>query len=1288
MSHHYCNKHSQSPIRYKNSSSSQKQQPIISSSQTNEPSSISIKIDYTSPFSDNTQKRVPHHQRGQQTESTHADLSPLLHQKLAQMQTPTAPFHFQNYVSTEGVPLRPQDIDQMKLRQEIAAREHELKLLAQMDYLIDLIKNLDQDRNVNIDQQKIEEIEKLKSDYQSINEDIQNLSFSQNLQTSEDKVKRASIPNQQSEHAPPIYQNPFLYNSQESSRSQQNQQILQNENNQLAQDDTPLQKSGQISQNQPGSLQSSLKADNNVQNMLASQRDNPLQSSIRSNKSTGQQQIFQNDPNLLNQQDILNNPTSLIASTQEQNFYQQNNPNTTECQLQSGQGEIPFDADSQGRSSKNQSQRQSLQNSINQSKKSDFQKDLQRSPVLNHSQQVDKDIASSQNPQNFINDRNDQQLYYSNQSNYSQKAQPQFVSSQHSLQNQQENQNNTSQAQLTGSYSLKTSQKKTASLQQLYSSNPQQQLNQSNYQSYQQPSPAQQKLEQSIQTSMQLINSIYKAPNAATQGEKSQLEQQLYLYEKQIKELLDENECLKKNIADSQFIKKPLISAETKDLYSSLMSRGSRSSFTQQQPITINKDQPESQIIQDLQEVLREKEGDLQILIQNITSEKDQNKFLIEENEILKTRLQNIEREVVEMQQQRLNNNLDQVNQQGLDAYSSVEGSNYDSNQPKEQLQDQVRRDSELLELQQKQQYYSKRLSELEQEQKERSLSYQDEIIRLNKLIKSVKEELGFQHAQHIEYVGRFNQDKTNKLVRHYEDLLENEQIKNMFSKDMQDSLAATVNQQEKQIQELSKQLQNIKEEYETREKQLIEFNEQQNEGLVSKNAELEQDLIRVQNQVREQADQIAYLEQEVQQIKQRYIEIEMKKDNLILENNELKDRIVQLEEARSQNLEIKEDAIKHITELQALLEQKNQEIDRLNQQKDSIQAEYDELLKSLTEMENNLQLVQYNFNLSKTQQEQLKRETQELKSILVQKGPGDEEHEEIQQSIQELKKELNIQDEEELQQNDEDRKRSHHPNQVQNDINNSVSSKHSHHHSSAHSSARFMKESQGGKNYLQQNEQQQITAQNELQADSIHGYNQMDSGKPQANIEEENCDDCDMCMLEELVRQNENLKKQLLLKEQEIIELKTNPAYYMKSQAQFNQLGKLSTTSGGKGQLYLDINDQVIMTRNYESPLSRQTQNQNSFVSPQPIRSQVEQQYQQQQRGSLSNSKQPEQQLSSSQKQQLQQQQHQSNQSNQSQYQSYSVLQSEIEHLQKIFDQKCKEVDSWKKTYSQFYEQ
>ncbi|KAL4464782.1 hypothetical protein ABPG74_011343 [Tetrahymena malaccensis] len=1286
MSHHYCNKHSQSPIRYKNSSGTQKQQPIISSSHSKEPSGINIKIDYTSPFSDNTQKRIPHHQRGQQTESTHADLSPLLHQKLAQMQTPSAPFHFQNYVSTEGVPLRPQDIDQMKLRQEIAAREHELKLLAQMDYLIDLIKNLDQDRNVNIDQQKIEEIEKLKSDYQSINEDIQNLSFSQNLQASDDKVKRASIPNQKSEYAPQILQNNFLYNSQGPSENQPNQQILSNDNNQQAEDEAPLQKSGQISQKQPGSLQSSLRAGNNSQNMVASQRENPLQQSIKSNKSTGQQQVFLNDPNLLNQQDILNNPTSLMASTQEQHFYQQNNPNSTERQLQSGQGEIPFDADQQERGSQNQSQRQSLQNSINQSKKSDAQKDLQGSAMLHRSQQMDKDIPSSQNPQNFINDKNDQQLYYSNQSNYSQKAQPQLISSQHSFQNQQEFQNNSQQAQLTGSYSLKASQKKPSSQQQLYSSNPQQQLNQSNYQSYQQPSPAQQKLEQSIQTSMQLISSIYKAPNAATQGEKSQLEQQLYLYEKQIKELLDENECLKKNIADSQFIKKPLISAETKDLYSSLMSRGSRSSFTQQQPVTINKDQPENQIIQDLQEALREKEGDVQILIQNITSEKDQNKFLLEENEILKTRLQNIEREAIEMQQQRLNNNLDQVNQQGLEAYSSVEGSNYDSNKPQEQIQEQVGRDSELHELQQKQQYYSKRLSELEQEQKDRSLSYQDEIVRLNKQLKSVKDELGFYHAQHIEYVGRFNQEKTNKLVRHYEDLIENEQIKNMFSKDMQDSLAATVNEQEKQIEDLQKQLQNTKEEYETREKQLIEYNEQQNEGLVSKNAELEQDLIRVQNQAREQADQIAYLEQEVQQIKQRYIEIEMKKDNLILENNELKDRIVQLEEARNQNLEIKEDAIKHITELQALLEQKNQEIDRLNQQKDSIQAEYDELLKSLTEMENNLQLVQYNFNLSKTQHEQLKRDTQELKSILVQKQPGDEEHDEIQQSIQELKKELNIQDQEELQQEeeDDDRKRSHNPNQIQNDIINSVSSKHSHRHSSAHSSARFMKESQGGKNYnSQQNEQEQVNA------DPIHGYNQMDQGEPQANIEEEeNCDDCDMCMLEELVRQNENLKKQLLLKEQEIIELKTNPAYYMKSQAQFNQLGKLSTTSGGKGQLYLDTNDQVIMTRNYESPLSRQAQNQNSFVSPQPIRSQVEQQHQQQLRGSLSNSKQPEQQLSSSQKQQLLQQQHQSNQSNQSQYQSYSVLQSEIEHLQKIFDQKCKEVDSWKKTYSQFYEQ
>ncbi|EAR95434.1 hypothetical protein TTHERM_00077380 (macronuclear) [Tetrahymena thermophila SB210] len=1286
MSHHYCNKHSQSPIRYKNTSSSQKQQPILSSSQSKEPASINIKIDYTSPFSDNTQKRVPYHQRGQQTESTHADLSPLLHQKLAQMQTPSAPFHFQNYVSTEGVPLRPQDIDQMKLRQEIAAREHELKLLAQMDYLIDLIKNLDQDRNVNIDQQKIEEIEKLKSDYQSINEDIQNLSFSQNLQASEDKVKRASIPNEKSEHAPQIYQNPFLYNSVGQSEIQPNQQILPNDNNQQAEDNTNLQRSGQIKQNQQGSLQSSLKSGSNAQNMVASQRENPLQQSIRSNKSTGQQQVFLNDPNLLNQQDILNNPTSLMASTQEQNFYQQNNPNNTERQLQSGQGEIPFDADQQGRNSNNQSQRQSLQNSISQSKKSDIQKDLQRSGVLNRSQQMDKDIVSSLNPQNVVYDKNDQQLYYSNQSNYSQKAQPQFVSSQHSLQNQQENQNSSSQAQLTGSYSLKASQKKPASLQQLYQSNPQQQLNQSNYQSYQQPSPAQQKLEQSIQTSMQLINSIYKAPNSASQGEKSQLEQQLYLYEKQIKELLDENECLKKNIADAQFIKKPLISAETKDLYSSLMSRGSRSSITQQQPITINKDQPESQIIQELQEALREKEGDLQILIQNITSEKDQNKFLLEENEILKTRLHNIEREAIEMQQQRQNNNLDQVNQQGLEAYSSVEGSNYDSNKPKEQIQDQVRRDSELLEMQQKQQYYSKRLSELEQEQKERSVSYQDEIARLNKLLKSVKDELGFYQAQHIEYVSRFNQEKTNKLVRHYDELLENEQIKNMFSKDMQDSLAATVNEQEKQIEELQKQIQNIKEEYETREKQLIEFNEQQNEGLVSKNVELEQDLIRVQNQAREQADQIAYLEQEVQQIKQRYIEIEMKKDNLILENNELKERIDQLEETRNQNLEIKEDAIKHITELQELLEQKNQEIERLNQQRDLIQAEYDELLKSLTEMENNLQVVQHNFSLSKNQHEQLKRETQELKSILVQKGPGDEEHDEIQQSIQELKKELNIQDEEELQQDDNNRKRSHHQNQ--NDINNSVSSKHSHRYSSAHSSARFMKESQGGKNYQQQNEQQLDSVQNEQQEDPIHGYNQMDSGEPQQNIEEENCDDCDMCMLEELVRQNENLKKQLLLKEQEIIELKTNPAYYMKSQAQFSQLGKLSTTSGGKGQLYLETNDQVLMNRNYESPLSRQAQNQNSFVSPQPIRSQVEQQYQQQQRGSLSNSKQPEQQLSSSQKQQFQQQQHQSNQSNQSQYQSYSVLQSEIEHLQKIFDQKCKEVDSWKKTYTQFYEQ
>lgn len=55
-----------------------------------------------------------------------------------------------------------------------------------------------------------------------------------------------------------------------------------------------------------------------------------------------------------------------------------------------------------------------------------------------------------------------------------------------------------------------------------------------------------------------------------------------------------------------------------------------------------------------------------------------------------------------------------------------------------------------------------------------------------------------------------------------------------------------------------------------------------------------------------------------------------MKKENLILENNELKTRIDQLEEVRNQEIGMKEDAIKHITELQALLEQKNQELDAL----------------------------------------------------------------------------------------------------------------------------------------------------------------------------------------------------------------------------------------------------------------------------------------------------------------------------------------------------------------------
>lgn len=62
--------------------------------------------------------------------------------------------------------------------------------------------------------------------------------------------------------------------------------------------------------------------------------------------------------------------------------------------------------------------------------------------------------------------------------------------------------------------------------------------------------------------------------------------------------------------------------------------------------------------------------------------------------------------------------------------------------------------------------------------------------------------------------------------------------------------------------------------------------------------------------------NQINYLNQELQQIKQMYIDIEVKKDNLLLENNELKVHNSKLEEIRDQEIEIKEETIKHLTEL------------------------------------------------------------------------------------------------------------------------------------------------------------------------------------------------------------------------------------------------------------------------------------------------------------------------------------------------------------------------------------
>ena len=70
-----------------------------------------------------------------------------------------------------------------------------------------------------------------------------------------------------------------------------------------------------------------------------------------------------------------------------------------------------------------------------------------------------------------------------------------------------------------------------------------------------------------------------------------------------------------------------------------------------------------------------------------------------------------------------------------------------------------------------------------------------------------------------------------------------------------------------------------------------------------------------------------------------------------------------------------------------------------------------------------------------------------------------------------------------------------------------------------------------------------------------------------QNGIDEENdddCENCEMCMLERAMEQNEYLKEQLLIKEQEIIELKTNPNYLAK--AYRNSAGRSPISNFARG--------------------------------------------------------------------------------------------------------------------------